>query len=216
MIRLKRLLFEASIDQLKTQFVDSGKLTDSEFTEIIDSAGGKSAYATWLTKKVVDKLIKPEDLYKYNSYFKVFDRRKREYPFNDINQYKTSNEISQFILKSVDLLDQENSDPSKQKGVARSDKYQEFYIGSVDGFDVYELPQDRDDLYGVSCELGSGTEWCTATGNTRDYFDDYISDGPLFIFIKRGSSEKYQFSYETESFMDKYDNPIFPETDSND
>jgi hypothetical protein len=213
MIRLKRLLFEASIDQLKTQFVDSGKLTDSEFTEIIDSAGGKSAYVTWLTKKVVDKIIKPEDLYKYNSYFKVFDRRKREYPFNDINQYKTSNEISQFILKSVDLLDQENSDPSKQKGVARSDKYREFYIGSVDGFDVYELPQGRDDLYGVSCELGSGTEWCTATGKTREYFDDYISDGPLFIFIKHGSSEKYQFSYETESFMDKYDNPIFPKTD---
>ena len=67
MIRLKDLLLEVSIDQLKTQFVDTGKITDSEFTEIVDSAGGRSAYATWLTKQVVNKLIKPEDLYKYNS-----------------------------------------------------------------------------------------------------------------------------------------------------
>lgn len=208
MIRLKSLLFEVSLDQLKTQFVDTGKITDSEFVEIIDATGGKSAYATWLSKMVAGKIINPEDLYKYNSYFKIFDRRKREYPFQDINQYKTSQDISQFIIKSVEIFDKEKSDPSQQKGVARSDKYQEFYMGSVDGFDVYELPKGRKDLYGVSCELGSGTEWCTATGKTRRYFDRYISQGPLFIFIKPGSDEKYQFSYETNSFMDKNDSSI--------
>ena len=35
-ILLKNLLLEVSLDQIKTQFVDTGKLTDSEFTEIID------------------------------------------------------------------------------------------------------------------------------------------------------------------------------------
>ena len=72
MIRLKSLLFEVSLDQLKTQFVDTGKITDSEFVEIIDATGGKSAYATWLSKMVAGKIINPEDLYKYNSYFKYF------------------------------------------------------------------------------------------------------------------------------------------------
>jgi hypothetical protein len=208
MIRLKHLLTEVSLDQLKTQFVDTGKITDSEFTEIIDSSGGKTAYATWLTKHIATKIIKPEDLYKYNSYFKIFDRRKREYPFNDINQYKTLQDISKFIVKSVELINKEKKDPSQQKGVAKTDRYAEFYIGSVDGFNVYELPKGRKDLYASSCELGSGTEWCTATGNTRKYFNQYIADGPLFIFIKPGSDEKYQFSYETNSFMDKNDRPI--------
>jgi hypothetical protein len=208
MIRLTTLLLEVSIDQLKTQFVDTGKISDSEFTEIVDAAGGKSAYATWLTKQVVSKNIKPEDLYKYNTYFKIFDRRKREYPFQDINQYKTTNDISQFISKSVEIADREKADPSQQRGIARSDKYKEFFIGSVDGFDVYELPKGRKDLYGASCELGSGTEWCTATGNTRNHFDNYISDGPLFIFTKPGSTEKYQFSYESAQFMDKDDNSV--------
>jgi len=208
MIRLTTLLLEVSIDQLKTQFVDTGKISDSEFTEIVDAAGGKSAYATWLTKQVVSKNIKPEDLYKYNTYFKIFDRRKREYPFQDINQYKTTNDISQFISKSVEIADREKADPSQQRGISRSDKYKEYFIGSVDGFDAYELPKGRTDLYGASCELGSGTEWCTATGKTRNYFDNYISEGPLFIFTKPGSTEKYQFSYESAQFMDKDDNSV--------
>jgi hypothetical protein len=205
MIKLKSLLIEVSLDQLKTQFVDTGKISDSEFTEIVDSAGGRSAYATWLTKQFVNKTIKAEDLYKYNTYFKLFDRRKREYPFQDINQYKSADDITKFIQTSVELYNRENNDPSKQKGVARSDKYKEFYIGSVEGFNVYELPRGRTDLYGASCDLGSGTDWCTATGNTRRHFDNYIEKGPLFIFIKPGSGEKYQFSYEGDQFMDKDD-----------
>ena len=208
MIKLKHLLLEVSLDQLKTQFVDTGKITDSEFTEIIDSSGGKSAYATWLTKQVVTKLINAEDIYKYNAYFKVFDRRKREYVFNDINQYKTQQDLNSFIVKSVEIAAAEQKDPSQQKGIAKSDKYDDFKLGSVDGFDVYELPQGRKDLYGVSCELGSGTEWCTATGNTRRHFDSYINSGPLFIFIKPGSDEKYQFSFERNSFYDKNDQAI--------
>ena len=183
-ILLKNLLLEVSLDQLKTQFVDTGKITDSEFTEIIDSSGGKSAYATWLTKQVVNKLVKPEDIYKYNAYFKVFDRRKREYVFNDINQYKTQQDLNSFIVKSIELASQEQKDPSQQKGIAKSNKYDEFKIGSVDGFDVYELPKGRTDLYGVSCELGSGTEWCTASGRTKNYFDKYIKYKSKYLKIK--------------------------------
>ncbi len=205
---LKEIITEVSIDQLKTQFVDAGKISSEDFKEIIDATGNKSAYATWLAKKVADETIKSEDISKYKKYFSIFDRNKKSYPYSDINQYKTTNDISQFIKTSVEIVNKETKDPSQQKGVARSDKYKEFYMGSVDGFDVYELPKGRKDLYGVSCELGSGTEWCTATGKTKSYFNKYISSGPLFIFIKPGSEEKYQFSYENDQFMDKDDTPI--------
>ena len=205
---LKEIITEVSIDQLKTQFVDAGKISSEDFKEITDATGNKSAYATWLAKKVADETIKSEDISKYKKYFSIFDRNKKSYPYSDINQYKTTNDISQFIKTSVEIANKETKDPSQQKGVARSDKYKEFYMGSVDGFDVYELPKGRKDLYGVSCELGSGTEWCTATGKTKSYFNKYISSGPLFIFIKPGSEEKYQFSYENDQFMDKDDTPI--------
>ena len=197
-----------SLDDIKSQFVDTNKISQKDFTEIVNAVGNKSAYATWLAKKVADKTIKGEDIYKYKNYFTIFDRRKKNYPSSDINSYKSAQDISTFIKTSVEIANAEKADPSQQKGVTRSDKYKEFYMGSVDGFDVYELPKGKKDLYGVSCELGSGTEWCTATGKTRSYFDDYIAKGPLFIFIKPGSDEKYQFSYEGNQFMDKDDNSI--------
>jgi hypothetical protein len=204
---LKETITEVSVEQLKAQFVDSGKISQKDFEEITNTTP-KTAYITWLAKKVADKIIKPEDIYKYKKYFGIFDRRKKEYPFTDINQYKTQNDLSQFISKSVEISDKESEDVSQQKGVSKEDKYKEFYIGSVDGFNVYKLPEGRKDLYGASCELGSGTEWCTATGNTREHFDEYISEGPLFIFIKPGDKEKYQFSYETFNFMDRKDKKI--------
>jgi hypothetical protein len=204
---LKETLTEISVEQLKTQFVDSGKISQEDFNNIINTTP-KTAYITWLAKKVADEFIKVEDIYKYKKYFSIFDRRKKEYPFTDINQYKTSEDLNQFINKSIEIADKESEDVSQQKGVSKSDKYAEFKIGTVNGFDVYKLPKGRQDLYGVSCELGSGTEWCTATGKTRVHFNKYISDGPLFIFTKPGSDEKYQFNYETDSFMDKNDRSI--------
>jgi len=76
----------------------------------------------------------------------------------------------------------------------------------VSGFTVYELPKGRTDLYGTSCELGSGTQWCTATGNTDYHFKEYINRGPLYIFIK--GDQKYQFSFSARQFMDKKDRPV--------
>jgi hypothetical protein len=204
----KPFLLEVSIQDLKTQFVDTQKVSEQDFEEIVTAVGNKSAYATWLVKKVADELIKGEDIYKYKDYFNIFDRQKRKYPKQDINQYKTEQDLAAFIDSSVKLQGEEAEDPSKQKGVSKQDKYKQFYIGSVDGFNVYKIPENTPDLYATSCELGSGTEWCTATGKTRRHYDYYNTKGPLYIFIKPGSDEKYQFSYETNSFMDKNDKRI--------
>lgn len=60
---------------------------------------------------------------------------------------------------------------------------------------------------GAACELGKGTDWCTAAPGL-DYFGQYYSeDDPLFIFInKKNPEEKYQFHYGKKQFMDKNDN----------
>ena len=73
---LKETITEASVEQLQTQFVDTGKISQKDFNEIINVTP-KTAYITWLAKKVADKIIKPEDIYKYKKYFGIFDRRKK-------------------------------------------------------------------------------------------------------------------------------------------
>lgn len=202
---LLELLNEVSIEQLQTQFVDSGKIEQKIFGDI-KNATQKGAYATWLIKQVVDKNIKAEDIYKYKKYFTIFDKNKRKYPSPDINNYgKNKNHpVKDFIETSVKISDEIEFDPSKAKGVAKSDKYNKFKIGEVDGFTIYKIPKGSTELKGVSCDLGSGTEWCTADSRAS-HFEEYIKDGPLYIF-DNGKGEKYQFHFESNQFMDKNDN----------
>ena len=206
---------EVSIQQLQTDFVDTGRITKEVFDDILTATKNDSALATWLTARVAGTkkdpaTIKPEDIYKYEQYFDIFKRRKKEYPTSDINQIKTTQQIQNFIKTSVDLTSQEEQDPSAQKGVSKTEKFKDLKIGDYNGFSVYMIPKDREDLYPTSCELGSGTEWCTATGNTSGFFEDYIKSGPLFIFIDNSDPKnKYQVSFEEEQFMNRYDNPIY-------
>lgn len=61
----------------------------------------------------------------------------------------------------------------------------------------------------AACELGKGSNWCTSARSEDNRFDQYSLEGPLYIFVsKRDPGEKYQFSYETDSFMDQQDQPI--------
>jgi len=74
---------------------------------------------------------------------------------------------------------------------------------------------------GGACELGKGTDWCTAAD--LDYFEDYYKpDDPLFFFegfwtdpsglhpVPRGV--RFQFHYGSQSFMDSEDRPVKKET----
>ena len=203
---LEQRLTEVSIEQLKTQFVDSGKIDEKVFNDIAQTTN-KSAYVTWLVKKVADGKIKDEDVYKFKEYFDIFNRHKRQFPSPDINAYGKKVPLADFQTTAVKIKRETEADPSKAKGVSRKkeDKYAKFVIGNVDGFTVYKIPKGSNDLKGVACDLGSGTEWCTAHSEAN-YFEDYIKDGPLYIFIK--GSEKYQFHYESGQFMDKDDQPV--------
>jgi hypothetical protein len=210
-----RMVNEVSIQQLQTDFVDTGRITKETFRDILNATQNDSALATWLTARVAGTkkdpaIVKPEDIYKYEQYFNVFKRRKKEYPTSDINQIKTSQQIQNFIKTSTDLASQEEENPSAQKGVSKTEKFKDLKIGDYNGFSVYMIPKGRKDLYPTSCELGSGTEWCTATGNTSSYFESYIKSGPLFIFIDNSDPKnKYQVSFEEEQFMDRYDAPMY-------
>ena len=64
---------------------------------------------------------------------------------------------------------------------------------------------------GAACELGKGTEWCTAAPGL-DYYEEYHTDeDPLIIFIPKHpdhKGEKYQIHFGTGQFMDEEDMSI--------
>jgi hypothetical protein len=61
---------------------------------------------------------------------------------------------------------------------------------------------------GAACELGKGTEWCTAAPGL-DYYEEYHTDeDPLIVFIPKHpgyKGEKYQIHFGTDQFMDEDD-----------
>ena len=182
---------------------------------ILDAAQKDSAFATWLTSRVAGTkkakpIIKKEDIYKYKTYLDTFKRNKREYPLKDINMVKDQNALDDFIKKSREIQDREGEDISQQKGISKAEKYTKLKLGEVDGYEIFKFPKGSKELYGASCELGSGTDWCTATGRTDSFFQDYISQGDIYVIISKSDpKEKYQFHYETGQFMDSGDRDIF-------
>ena len=208
-------LNEISIDMLQTQFVDTGRIDKNTFNNILDAAQKDSAFATWLTARVAGTkkakpIIKKEDIAKYKKYLDIFKRNKREYPLKDINMIKDQNALDNFIKKSREIQAKEEEDISQQKGVSKSEKYKKLKLGEVDGYEIFKFPKGSKDLYGASCELGAGTDWCTATGNTDTWFLDYISKGDIYVIINKSNpKDKYQFHYESDQFMDPDDIDIF-------
>lgn len=56
----------------------------------------------------------------------------------------------------------------------------------------------------AACELGKGTEWCTAATSSDNYFWNYAPEGPMYVIItdKHG---KFQFHFETGQFANVHD-----------
>lgn len=62
--------------------------------------------------------------------------------------------------------------------------------------------------YEASCKYGAGTRWCTASSKYRTYYDRYSEEGPLYILIHKDTQEKWQFHFQSDSFMDSRDDQI--------
>lgn len=65
--------------------------------------------------------------------------------------------------------------------------------------------------YAAAKHFGSNTNWCTAADNDGSYYKHYLADygGCYYILInKQDPSEKYQFHFESDQFMDVDDYQI--------
>jgi hypothetical protein len=192
------LLQEVSIEQLKTQFVDSGKISLDIFDKIVDAASNQGALATWLTSKVANKLIKSEDIYKFKEYFKTFNKYKNEFPFKDINQYKTANDVTTFIKKSIEIEEKVsqagqsiNTDSKSNlvslNGIKELESVGIKFLGMVDGYQCFKIPTElggNEQAFKIyrkhlaKCqrnaedEEAKGIHICTMAN--QDYFDSYL------------------------------------------
>ena len=167
-----------------------------------------------------------EDLYKVTNDLKKFERFKMRVPENLRNINNLSVDELYDLVKDFSL--EKTKGTKEEKEIAKS-TYE--YPGSDIVFkgskwtivkitDTGKLGKDAACFYGGShLEPARGeTKWCTSSPGLS-YFERYIKDGPLYVIIpnnwegkvgeKSGlPSDRYQFHFPSNQFMDKYDNPI--------
>lgn len=78
-------------------------------------------------------------------------------------------------------------------------------IHDDDLWTVY-IPENK----AAACNLGKGTEWCTAAPGLNYYEQYHKPHDPLIIFIsKKDPTQKFQLHFGTRQFMDKDDHEIY-------
>ena len=209
------LLEEAkSLDDIEKilhyQFVQGKNVPEKVFYTIFSADPTKrKVYTRWILshwereKEEIINMVKNNSLKRFFDYFKSRER-------NGLNLANLPS-----IRAAIELLP--NFDPVLGKN------------GNNGPEDEYEIKYDSPEwkvavpfTYEASKKLGKGCEWCTAEGygNRSTHFDNYTSQGPLWINFDMRSSEicpmdnkeypytRYQFCFETNDFMDSHDKKI--------
>ena len=128
-----------------------------------------------------------EDINQINRTLVDYHRLKPQLPVEqrDINRFKTFERLEDFvddIMAGEQLKGAEyDSDTLKMPDV------EVIYNGPLV---TVAIPRS----YKASCDLGSGTKWCTA-GSSLDgkvYYDQYMEQGDLIIYNEKPGNQKYQ------------------------
>ncbi|MBR6517651.1 MAG: hypothetical protein IKT40_12540 [Bacilli bacterium] len=154
-------------------------------------------YGKWLLNIYKNGKLKLEDLYKATEYLKYFVKYINRIENKDINQYHSLGDLYNVVkvfMESNDEMATSNSDEIRRIKEGADKVYE-------DSEWMIIIPRTQE----ASCYYGKGTQWCTAAEKSYNYFDYYNDQGPLYINIDKRTNEKYQFHFESDSFMDEND-----------
>lgn len=172
--------------------------TDPTYDEQRSQKMGK--YGKWLLNQYRQGNLDMNNLPKVRNTIDFFNRYNRQLEVKDINQYKNIDQVYDNVKNFME-------DPSQ--ATSKSDEVRK--IKEMGAEKVYEdndwliiVPKTRE----AAIYYGKGTKWCTASTDSYNYFERYNNEGRLYININKNTGDKYQFHFESNSFMDAEDKPI--------
>ena len=212
--KVKELLFEqylleASLDDIYTKYYSN--IPQDEFWQIIKAdptyneqkSQKMGKYGKWLLNLYKQGKLKKEDLYKASDYLSYFVKYYNKVTEKDINKISDLPSLYN-VIKSF----KEASENGEEIATSKSDEVRRIKDGAEK---VYEdnqwlvvVPHTQE----ASCYYGKNTQWCTAATKGHNMFNQYNNEGPLFINIRKTDDKKFQFHFESNSFMDETDTPI--------
>jgi hypothetical protein len=162
------------------------------------------AYTPWLARMYAKGDTKLEDLNRQDV-LRIYDlgkkRRIIKPEHSDINRFKTYREFENMMFDNYEFDDIENiAKKEEEKGKAKK-VYEDDTVTVI-------VPEDT----AAACRYGRGTRWCTAAVRGQNYFDQYNSQGKLYILIPKTPThegEKYQLHFPSGQFMDENDHEVY-------
>ena len=143
-----------------------------------------------------------EDINQINQALVNYHRIKPQLPVEqrDINRFKTFGRLQDFVDEVMDGKEIDN--PETDSDVLKRSDVEVIYNGPLG---TVTIPKS----FEASCELGSGTRWCT-TGNNDEYYRQYSEQGDLIIYNEKPGNNKYQLHPTLDSLeiMDARDRPV--------
>ena len=143
-----------------------------------------------------------EDINQINQALVNYHRIKPQLPVEqrDINRFKTFGRLQDFVDEVMDGKEIDN--PETDSEVLKRSDVKVIYNGPLG---TVTIPKS----FEASCELGSGTRWCT-TGNNDEYYRQYSEQGDLIIYNEKPGNNKYQLHPTLDSLeiMDARDRPV--------
>jgi hypothetical protein len=152
-------------------------------------------FVKWILKLYQNNAWKSGDRYETKELLTKFNKYKSKLPIEkrDINRYNSVSELYS-LIQTLEEQGVKSQKDVKKEGAEVVYEDSEWKI---------VIPHTEE----ASCIYGAHTKWCTA-GREDNMFDYYNKQGPLYININKVTGDKYQFHFESSSFMDAEDEEI--------
>jgi hypothetical protein len=199
-------------------------ISDEDMDKIYEADPSKSkSYVWWLLMIYKMGNLRLEDLYKATEYLEVYERMKAKDKGARSEEDKIVKPEHRDLNRTIKKTVKQNYRGKEQEVVIKvpvinslqqlftiikpyvdnksietpSELKKRNFLIRAGKWDVYQVKD-----YESSCALGSGTQWCTATGKTRKHYDNYtmgFKKGNLYILINRNNNkDKYQLWVSSE------------------
>ena len=203
-------VLEEDIEGMKKYYKN---IPDDKFQELIEldptyknGSNNAGTYGKWILGLANKNNGEIENVGHITDAIKRFDQNKKQLKNKDIMQFKSVKEVDDYLNNEDNY--NELTDRQKLRQTQKNVRNTDIDKDATKVFENSMWEVWVPNTYEASCKLGQGTEWCTATTSTRDYFDSYTRDGKLYININKQNGEKLQFHFESESFMDENDEEV--------
>jgi len=195
-------LLEDRLDFLRNKYED--EITTSIFERLLNNdPTKKKIYLQWLIKNYINNTNKDrflEDLYKTKEDLVVFTKLKQQNKIQqkDINQIKYENLYDIIKPHMKDLTS--GKEIKKQELEKIKSQIKVVYDGA-EGKILIPFTEK------ASCFLGRQTRWCTASTESKNYFNYYNKKGKLYVILPK-DGRKFQFHFQELQLMDEQDKEV--------